>query len=58
MINDHEQTKMVKEHGQTNMAIGQGLWSWSHMVEAIDKQTWSSLRQSALMRALAALDRG
>ena len=39
---------LVKDygHGQTNM------------VEAIDKQTWSSLRQSALMRALAALDHG
>ena len=39
MINDQEQTKIVKEHGQTNMfkghgqtnmVIGQGLWSLSN----------------------------
>ena len=34
MINDPEQTKIVKEHGQTNMVIGHGQ---TNMVEAIDK---------------------
>ena len=49
MINDHEQTKIVKEHGQTNMVIGhgqtnmvighgQGLWSWSHKHGCLNRQ--------------------